>query len=187
MKALMLGHVDKSRHHMFQESVDELLPKSERLVRKEVLHIVDGVGSQFRKIAAGETLEEDRLDKDCAPESESQAKSEPQKNDTMNQENIATNHDIKLEPEEVRLMTDVPRSRASTSNEAALPSVEEGDKPPLSKELSEEPFEAPTPRQDPDLGRAVERETPGALDAQLNSTQIYNNDDLETSSSDESY
>ena len=37
----------------------QLLPKSERLLRKDVLRIVEGVESIFRKVARGEVVEDD--------------------------------------------------------------------------------------------------------------------------------
>ena len=113
MKSAMNGHVNDERYTMFQQSVDEvrhrlnkmgkdventmndkadevfvlirrdyrsvlgggdmpqgqLLPKAQRLLRKEILTIVAGVEQLFDKIALGEFQEVDDVDNALAPDS----------------------------------------------------------------------------------------------------------------------
>lgn len=202
MKAVMHAYVDRNRHTMFQQSVDEvgkqlkkmlsdleasmndktdkvfisvqrdyrsvlsstsaaygeLLPKSERLTRKDVLRIVEGVEAQFRKIKN---------------EDESQTSEEDSHRQGVPKKDLSLRLDAHTKPEpreDDQPMADVPESPDNTSNEAL--SHEQGiDKPAPLIEGSEEPINGLTPPEDSN------RETLDALDAQLNGAQMNSNDD----------
>ena len=90
----------------------ELLPKSERLTRKEVLRIVNGVEAQFRKIAAGEAFQ---------AEDEGQTPDEDNHRQGVLKKDLALKLDAHVKPEpgkDDQPMAEVPESRDDSSNEA---------------------------------------------------------------------
>jgi len=209
MKAIMHAYVDHNRHTMFQQSVDEvgkqlkkmlsdleasmndktdkvfismqrdyrsvlgggtsaahgeILPKSERLTRKEILNIVEGVEAQFRKIATSEAFEVE--DKGQTPEEDNHRQGVPK-------EDLSLKLDAHVKPEpgkDDQPMADVPESRENTLHEA-LSHNQGNDKPAPLTEGNKEPI--------------TKRETPDALDAQLNGAQINSNNDPEFRSQDD--
>ncbi|KAL8628455.1 hypothetical protein Q9189_005865 [Teloschistes chrysophthalmus] len=108
----------------------QLLPKSERMLRKELLHIVEGVETIFRKVAAGEKVEDDEDEDDedsprrggtdlLLDQSDTQVKHE---DDVSNQDIDTPNADgqptrvIKPEAQEEQMMTKVPEAQGGPSN-----------------------------------------------------------------------
>lgn len=119
----------------------QLLPKSERLLRKEVLRIVDGVEAVFRRIAAGEIPEDDDDEDETAendgsrqpdPKPEQPLESGVQVKHELDEESKSTNPDtksssmIKAETQEDETMRDVPESRDETSDGHVLQPITEG-------------------------------------------------------------
>ncbi|KAL9583165.1 MAG: hypothetical protein Q9212_002870 [Teloschistes hypoglaucus] len=107
----------------------QLLPKSERLLRKELLHIVEGVEAILRKVAAGEKVEDDEDENDGdAPrrggtnllldQSDTQVKHE---DDASNQDTDTLDTDgqpaqvIKPEAQENQAMAKVPEAQGDSS------------------------------------------------------------------------
>lgn len=152
----------------------ELLPKSEQLTRKEVLRIVEGVEAQFR----GAFEKED----------EGQTPEKDDHRQGVSEKDLSLRLDAHIKPkpgEDDQRMTDVPESPDNTPNEAL--SHEQGiEKPALLIEGSEESINRLTSLEDSNRG-PVKRETPDALDAQLNGAQINSNDDLVFRFYDDSY
>ena len=135
----------------------EILPKSQRLSRKEVLRLVEGVETLFRKIAGGETLQESDEDEALAEatshplrETEDQLSSpdalikhEQHETDlTSKNESANTNtkeaQTIKPDAQGDQSMADVSQARDGALVEAVLSSVETVDKPAVPGEDSGE-------------------------------------------------
>ncbi|KAL8771791.1 MAG: hypothetical protein Q9194_004793 [Teloschistes cf. exilis] len=126
----------------------QLLPKSERTLRKEVLHIVEGVEAIFRRVAAGEKVEddEDEDDEDDPSRGEIDTRNDqpgPQvkhEGDVSKQDIDTPNADgqpIKSEVQENKTMTTVPETQRGPSNGES--STTETTQPVVEGEVPETP------------------------------------------------
>ncbi|KAL8700510.1 MAG: hypothetical protein Q9201_005409 [Fulgogasparrea decipioides] len=171
----------------------QLLSKSERLMRKKVLRIIEGVETVFRKIASGELVESeeeeeeepedgdsDRLDFKREPrlEAEAQIKPEPREDDSSSKEVnpsssiFKPSQAVKPEAQHDHSMSGAPEPPDDLSAEAALPSLAAV-------------METSSPRQNHETSSRTKRETPDALDAQLNESGSIS--EQSESSSEEEY
>ena len=138
----------------------ELLPKLERLTRKEILQIAEGAEAKFRAIAAHEAVGAE--DEGQAPEEDN-----PRQDVSKKDQSLEIDAHVKPEPsKDDQLMADVPGSPDNTSNETLSHQQGNGQPAPLIGG-SEEPTNELTPPEDSNRGPVVKRETADALDAQL--------------------
>ena len=167
----------------------QILPKSERLSRKEVLRIIDGTEAQFQRIAAGEPLEDEdnekaaqnedspKLEQDADQLTKSGAPASPksQEDRSFNNDSAAANSIQPKAPED-QTMTEDPQNGDETPVEAALPSVESILKPTGTGQDNQKPNEDSQPLDDGVTKENVKRETPEALDAQFDWSPVNNSE-----------
>ena len=163
----------------------QILPKSERLSRKEVLRIIGGIEAQFQRIAAGEPLEDEvqedaaqsevspklEQDSDQPAKSDAPASSKSQEDRSFHNDSGAANS-IQPRAPAGQTMTEDPRSGNEIPVEAALPSADSILKPTGTEQDNPKPIEHSQPLDDGVTKEIVKRETPEALDAQFDRSPV---------------